>query len=191
MQAASGRLRIYRHGRDIIDYVQTETPEGMKWKSTQLTELDTYGIEMQASYRGRRILRHITVSYGWMSSSKAAADHITKYALDYMKHKAAVQCGIDIGKGLRRRSDGIVVLPQQYPGHRLCSLLAAGCPSQLEQGRILRLCRGYQPARYEILRFRGTDSAATLDNRRRRFDHLTLPRRAHRGAPSLVYRLSA
>ncbi len=89
----------YRHGRDIIDYVQTETPEGMKWKSTQLTELDTYGIEMQASYRGRRILRHITVSYGWMSSSKAAADHITKYALDYMKHKAAVQCGIDIGKG--------------------------------------------------------------------------------------------
>ena len=89
----------YRHGRDIIDYVQTETPEGMKWKSTQLTELDTYGIEMQASYRGRRILRHITVSYGWMSSSKAAADHITKYALDYMKHKAAVECGIDIGKG--------------------------------------------------------------------------------------------
>ena len=73
-------------------------PEGMKWKSTQLTELDTYRIEMQASYRGRRILRHITVSYGWMSSSKAAADHITKCALDYAKHKAAVRCGIDIGK---------------------------------------------------------------------------------------------
>ncbi len=96
----AGVAGYYRHGKDIIDYVQTETPEGMKWKSTQLTELNTYGVEAQASYRGRKFLRHITVSYGWMSSSKASDAYLTKYALDYMKHKVAAQCGINIWNGL-------------------------------------------------------------------------------------------
>lgn len=90
---------FFRHGRNVIDYVLADTSEGEKWHSTQLTQLDTYGLELQASYRGRRILRHITASYGWLSSTKDASDRVTRYALDYMRHKAAVQCGIDIWRG--------------------------------------------------------------------------------------------
>lgn len=94
--AATG---YYRHGTDIIDWAQTETPDGLKWKSTQLTKLDTYGIELQVSYRGQRTLRNVTLSYGWMSSDKNAPDYISKYALDYMKHKLALQAGVNIWKG--------------------------------------------------------------------------------------------
>lgn len=90
----------YRHGTDIIDWAQTETPEGMKWRSTQLTQLDTYGVELQASYRGHKVLRNITVSYGWMSSDKSAPNYISKYVLDYMRHKFVIQAGINIWKGL-------------------------------------------------------------------------------------------
>lgn len=96
---SAGVLGFYRHGKDIIDYVLVETPEGDKWQSTQLTELDTYGVEVCASYTGGRILRNLTVSYGWLHSSKDASDRITKYALDYMKNKVAIQCGINIWKG--------------------------------------------------------------------------------------------
>lgn len=96
---SAGVLGFYRHGKDIIDYVLVETPEGDKWQSTQLTELDTYGVEVCASYTGGRILRNLTVSYGWLHSSKDALDRITKYALDYMKNKVAIQCGINIWKG--------------------------------------------------------------------------------------------
>lgn len=92
-------LGFYRHGKDIIDYVLVETPEGDKWQSTQLTELDTYGVEVCASYTGGRILRNLIVSYGWLHSSKDASDRITKYTLDYMKNKVTIQCGINIWKG--------------------------------------------------------------------------------------------
>lgn len=92
-------LGFYRHGKDIIDYVLVETPEGDKWQSTQLTELDTYGVEICASYTGGKILRNLIVSYGWLHSSKDASDRITKYTLDYMKNKVAIQCGINIWKG--------------------------------------------------------------------------------------------
>lgn len=89
----------YRRGTDIIDWAQIETAEGMKWKSTQLTKLDTYGVELQASYRGRRVLRNITISYGWMSSDKTAPDYKSKYALDYLRNKIAVQAGVNIWRG--------------------------------------------------------------------------------------------
>ena len=96
---SAGVLGFYRHGKDIIDYVLVETPEGDKWQSTQLTELDTYGVEICASYTGGKILRNLIVSYGWLHSSKDASDRITKYTLDYMKNKVAIQCGINIWKG--------------------------------------------------------------------------------------------
>lgn len=96
----AGVTTYYRHGTDIIDWAQTQTPEGMKWKSTQLTTLDTYGVELCASYKGKNFLRHITVSYGWLSSDKNKVDYISKYALDYMNNKVAIQCGVRIWRGL-------------------------------------------------------------------------------------------
>lgn len=97
---SGGLSAFYRYGTDIIDWAQVETPEGNKWKSTQLTKLNTFGVELYGTYRSNGFLRYITVSYGWLTSDKSKADYISKYALDYMKHKAALQFGIRIWDGL-------------------------------------------------------------------------------------------
>lgn len=89
----------YRHGTNIIDWALVETPEGEKWQSTQLTDLNTCGGEIQLVYSGRRILRRAAVSYGTMSIDKTAEGYISKYALDYMRNKLAIQCSIDIWRG--------------------------------------------------------------------------------------------
>ncbi|HIZ15036.1 MAG TPA: TonB-dependent receptor [Candidatus Tidjanibacter faecipullorum] len=94
-----GASGFFRQGSNMIDWRLVETPEGQKWQSTQLTRLNTYGVELLATYRGRRILRHVTLSYGWLNSNKDTHD-ITKYALDFMNHKVALQCGVNIWRGL-------------------------------------------------------------------------------------------
>ena len=96
----AGATGYYRHGTNIIDWALVETPDGEKWKSTQLTDLDTYGMEMQAVYLGGKFLRRAVLSYGTMLSDKTAEGYISRYALDYMRNKVSVQCGIGLYKGL-------------------------------------------------------------------------------------------
>lgn len=89
----SGRLyAYYRHGNDLIDWVKdnAEAP----WRATQLSQMDTYGIEATASYApGRRWLRCVRLAYGWITQSHEAGerDVISKYALDYMRNKASAR----------------------------------------------------------------------------------------------------
>ena len=96
----AGVTGFYRYGTDIIDYALVQTPEGEKWKSTQMTRLNTFGAEAYVSYLGGGILRHVTLSYGWLSSDKSQIDYVSKYALDYMKNKVAIQFGINLWKEL-------------------------------------------------------------------------------------------
>ena len=77
----------YRAGRDIIDWVWREDM-GDKWHSEQTSRLDTYGIELSGGYTTTGFLHRISVSYGYIHTSKVDRV-ITSSALDYMKHKAA------------------------------------------------------------------------------------------------------
>ena len=76
----------YRSGRDIIDWVWRE--ELGKWHSEQESKLDTYGLEVSGGYTTTGFLHRISVSYGYIHTSKVDRV-ITSSALDYMKHKAA------------------------------------------------------------------------------------------------------
>ena len=76
----------YRQGRDIIDWVWRE--ELGKWHSEQESKLDTYGLEVSGGYTTTGFLHRISVSYGYIHTSKVDRV-ITSSALDYMKHKAA------------------------------------------------------------------------------------------------------
>ena len=73
-------------GRDIIDWVWRE--ELGKWHSEQESKLDTYGLEVSGGYTTTGFLHRISVSYGYIHTSKVDRV-ITSSALDYMKHKAA------------------------------------------------------------------------------------------------------
>jgi iron complex outermembrane receptor protein len=84
----------YRRTRDVIDWEQrTGDREGDiagHWYSTQLNRLGTIGGELTARYNGSSEgwLRGAMVSYGYLNSDMSVAtDYISKYALDYMRHK--------------------------------------------------------------------------------------------------------
>ena len=69
-----------------IDWVWRE--ELGKWHSEQDSKLDTYGLEVSGGYTTTGFLHRISVSYGYIHTSKVDRV-ITSSALDYMKHKAA------------------------------------------------------------------------------------------------------
>lgn len=84
-----GGATYYRMGRDIIDWVRPAHQE--KWHSEQITELSTFGVEFTAAYRpSRGALAAVRLSYGYINTDKATPDdYMSKYALDYMRHKAS------------------------------------------------------------------------------------------------------
>lgn len=76
----------YRIGRDIIDWVRP-APES-EWQSQQMTSLHTFGAEWSGGYYGDGFLQQLSLAYAYMTTDKQSGDYISKYALDYMRHKA-------------------------------------------------------------------------------------------------------
>ncbi len=96
----------WRSTRDVIDWEQrTGDREGDvagHWYSTQLNRLGTAGAELSARYTSPDgVLRRASVSYGWLDSDMSvASDYISKYALDYMRHKVAAVVGVALARDL-------------------------------------------------------------------------------------------
>lgn len=90
----------YRMGRDLIDWVRPiDEPI---WHSQQITRMNTLGVELSGSYRPERgALAGVTLNYGHINSDKQApSGMISKYALDYMRHKAALAVDFRIVRNL-------------------------------------------------------------------------------------------
>ncbi|MEG1414133.1 MAG: TonB-dependent receptor [Mucinivorans sp.] len=90
----------YRMGGDIIDWVR---PVGQDiWHSEQITAINTFGLELQAGYRAERgCLQEVSLSYAYINSDKKTpGDKISKYALDYMRHKASMVVNFRIVRNL-------------------------------------------------------------------------------------------
>ncbi len=81
----------YRRTRDVIDWEQHEDGD---WYSTQLNKLGTTGVELTAAYR-RGWLNIASISYGYIHSDmNVASGYISKYALDYLRHKVTAMAGV-------------------------------------------------------------------------------------------------
>ena len=87
----------FRAGHDLVDWVRDAGSEDMRWHSRQITSLATYGIELQAGWRAgsdRSFVRSASAAYAYGSTDKQLpAGMLSKYALDYMKHKASASVG--------------------------------------------------------------------------------------------------
>jgi iron complex outermembrane receptor protein len=84
----------YRDTKNVIDWEQrTGDREGDvagDWYSTQLNRLGTFGAEFSARYSdlGTSWLRTAMLNYGYTHTDKnVTTGYISKYALDYMRHK--------------------------------------------------------------------------------------------------------
>lgn len=83
----------FRSGHDIIDWVRDAASEDKRWHSGQITDLATYGVELAGGWHAasdRFFLRSATIGYSYGATDKQMPDGVlSKYALDYMSHKAS------------------------------------------------------------------------------------------------------
>ncbi|MDX9921003.1 MAG: TonB-dependent receptor, partial [Paludibacter sp.] len=90
---------FYRKGEDVIDWVKYNGDA--KYKSANLATVNTFGGELSAGYIFREsFLNSIQVGYSYLNSDKKATNYDSQYALDYLKHKATLDMGHKIYKGL-------------------------------------------------------------------------------------------
>jgi iron complex outermembrane receptor protein len=98
--AASG---WYRHTRDVIDWEQrpsTDPNLNGHWWSTQLNRLGTVGAELSAYYATEGWMRVAMLNYGYIHSDMTVTTgYISKYALDYMRHKLSAVFGVAFLRG--------------------------------------------------------------------------------------------
>lgn len=88
----------YRWGRNIIDWVLM--PDDERWQSKNLTAVNAAGTDVQASYKLNQWLRRVSLSYSFCTVDKRADGFMSKYALDYLRHKFVAQVDHGIWKGL-------------------------------------------------------------------------------------------
>lgn len=93
-----------RNGSNIIDWVKIS--DTLKWESKNITELITYGFECSFSYipenkkDKKSIINNIGLNYAYLTTHKFACGYISKYALDYLRHKIVLKIDHQIIKRL-------------------------------------------------------------------------------------------
>ena len=89
----------YRIGQDIIDWIKRQEDE--KWQSANHTRVDAMGGEAFVQMSNDKWLVSLGYSFTNLNQSmqNAFEGYISKYALDYLRHKAVVRFGHPIWRG--------------------------------------------------------------------------------------------
>jgi len=89
----------YRMGQNVIDWVKPTATAG--WVSENLTDINALGADISAEYYFQQsFVRKIGVNYSYLQLDKSAGTFISKYALDYLKHKVVVSVDHSILRNL-------------------------------------------------------------------------------------------
>ncbi len=93
-----------RWGKNMIDWVKQ--PGDNLWYAKNMTNLNTAGIEVSAQlnpsrlFEKRLFIQTFGISYGYLTQDKESEPYISKYLLDYLKHKIDIRLSHDICKNL-------------------------------------------------------------------------------------------
>jgi vitamin B12 transporter len=100
-----------RKGRNIIDWVKLD--DELIWESMNITRLDTYGIEIDLSWKKPEDLsfpvREFRAGYAFLDISRQSKNYISAYVLDHLKHKIVTQLIVP----LYRSADMIIMTSWQ------------------------------------------------------------------------------
>ncbi len=82
-----------RMGKNIIDWVKEEESE--KWTPRNLTDVNARGMELSWDYfpdkaNQDHIVKNLRLSYAFLDMEKSAQGLISRYVLDYLKHKVSL-----------------------------------------------------------------------------------------------------
>lgn len=82
---------FHRNGRNMIDWVK-KTDENV-WYAQNITQLNTDGTELSLQINPNKLLqsetwiKRVSLSWSWLEQNKKSGALISKYVLDYLKHK--------------------------------------------------------------------------------------------------------
>jgi vitamin B12 transporter len=91
---------FYRQGHNTIDWVRE--PENHLWESSNITELNTFGAEIIGSIKIYRLLnefsriRDLSFTYCYIDANSSSGQFISKYAMDYLRHKLSFSTVISL-----------------------------------------------------------------------------------------------
>lgn len=89
----------YRWGKDLIDWVKEPVDSIVQWKSMNHTDVDAMGCEVSGGVEGYEYLYKAELSYSFCHLNKDAGEWLSKYALDYLRHKISLRIEHRIWKG--------------------------------------------------------------------------------------------
>lgn len=95
--SASG---YYRWGQDIIDWIKEPDESIVQWHAVNYTNVNAGGLEANVGVQGYEYIRRIELSYSFCDMNKNSDEMLSKYALDYMRHKLSLSIDHRIWKGL-------------------------------------------------------------------------------------------
>lgn len=94
---------FHNRGRDLIDWVKHA--DSTLWETQNLTKLNTVGFQTSISLNPKNIIgekciiKHLALSYTYISSEKDAEKMQSLFALDYLRHKFVASSGFELGLG--------------------------------------------------------------------------------------------
>jgi len=81
-----------REGKNLIDWVKY--PDSTKWESRNITKVNTNGVELGVNVNCLKLtnnkhffIDYFSINYNYLNATKIKNDYLSKYALDYLKHK--------------------------------------------------------------------------------------------------------
>ncbi|NOZ35194.1 MAG: TonB-dependent receptor [Chlorobi bacterium] len=79
-----------RNGKNTIDWVRLS--DTVDWQAQNITELQVTGAELSVNYTflPNSVFKNIRFSYAYTNITKQSRKYISKYALDYLNHKAVL-----------------------------------------------------------------------------------------------------
>jgi iron complex outermembrane receptor protein len=95
---------FYEKGRNLIDWVKDDVTDS-KWKATNLTAIDKTGFEANVAIALQELLPQLSTTrlnlgYMYLYQTRDAETLISKYVLDYLRHKFTAGLAHPIYKGL-------------------------------------------------------------------------------------------
>ncbi len=94
-----------RDSKNSIDWVKTDNFDTL-WESANLTEISTQGIELQTIFYPKKFLQNsfpvefVQINYSFLQAEKESGQFISRYVMDFLKHKFSFNVNALIYKGL-------------------------------------------------------------------------------------------
>jgi iron complex outermembrane receptor protein len=105
-QFSAAITAFMRKTADEIDWIKHKSTDSTIWRAANYNEQKT-GVEINAGYKTNAFLKSIQVGYSYIYSDKDLGNYMSKYVLDFVKHKVVTTAVFDLSRKLTLGVTGI------------------------------------------------------------------------------------